>query len=147
MASRIFYYSRSGNCARLAHAYATEREDHMVQIMDLPEDRYWGALGFCKAVFSTVFKFDTSFRLIGNSHANVSDNVLITPIWVNQIPPTIRAFLKRESFTPDTKITVVTVSSSGNGSNAFQEIVQYLHNIGVHQIQHRNIKTSEIVST
>lgn len=144
MATRIYYYSRSGNCARVARKYANNGEDYMVQIMDLPEDRYWGALGFIKAVFSTIFKFDLSFRMVGDNHAAVADNILITPVWMNRVPPSFRAFLQKENFDSQSRITVVTVSNSGRGKETYHQIVELLHKAGVHEISHENLKSSEV---
>lgn len=143
MSSKIFYYSRSGNCARVAHSYAKGGNGKVVQIMDLPEDRYWGGLGFIKGAFHTVLKRQQSYRLVGDTSSQSNEIILVTPVWASQVPATVLAFLNKETFGPETKVTVVTVSDSGNGRTTFRQVVDLLHRHGVQEIRHRNLKSSE----
>ncbi|AZR72188.1 hypothetical protein BBF96_01515 [Anoxybacter fermentans] len=144
MSRKIYYYSRTGNCARVAYKYAKDKESYLVQIMDVPEDRYWGAWGFIKGAINTLSKKEVSYRLVGDRYIESSEIVLITPVWAGQIPPTFRSFLQNESFASDLMVHVVTVSRSGRGRDAFRQVVKILEKAGVREIRHRNLKENEI---
>lgn len=147
MAIRIIFYSRSGNCAQLARTYAKESSGYLVEVRDTPEKRYWGTWGFIKGAIHTLMKREVPYQLSGSPGHKVTEIVLITPVWAGQLPPTFRTFLIKEALDRELKVTVVTVSGSGNGRETFQQAVKILHQAGVCEIHHRNMRTAEIVKT
>jgi hypothetical protein len=114
--------------------------------MDTPEKRYWGVFGFIKGSIHTLMKKELPYRLVGEGGSKISEIILITPVWAGQLPPTIRTFLTKEPLGSDLKVTVVTVSGSGNGRETFQQTVNILHQAGVREIHHRNLRTVEIAT-
>lgn len=144
MSRKIFYYSRTGNCATVAHTYSKNGEGLLVQIKDKPEDRYWGVFGYIKGGFHTVTKKEVSYDLVGDKYNDASEVILVTPVWAGQIPPTFRAFLTQQDFNPEVKVTVVTISNSGKGRETFHQAVNILQDKGVQEIHHRNLKTVEV---
>lgn len=146
LSNRIIYYTRSGSCAQLARAYAKKSPSYLVQVMDSPEKKYWGALGYLKAALHTMMKKELPYRLVGEPGSRIDEIILITPVWASQLPPTLRTFLSKESLGRDIKITVVTVSDHGNGRDTFRQAVDILHQAGAREIHHRNLRRSEINS-
>lgn len=147
MSNRIVYYTRSGNCAQLARAYARQSPSYLVQVMDTPEKRYRGAWGFLKGAIHTLRKKEVPYRLVGEPGSRIEEIILITPVWAGQLPPTLRTYLTKESLGTDGKVTVVTVSDSGNGRDTFRQAVDLLHQAGVREIHHRNLRTTDITKT
>ena len=144
MPRKVYYYTRTGNCKKVARDYVDEDNGYLIQITDIPEDNYQGIWGFIKGGFDAVRGKEVSYRTVGDKYIEENEIVLVTPIWAGKIPPAFNSFLSEESFTPEMKVYVVTVSKSGNGRDAFRYIADRLQEEGVMEIRHRNLKESEI---
>ncbi len=148
MSKKIFFYSRTGTCAQVADRYSKNEAGYKVQVMDIPENRYWGTFGYLKAGFNTLFNKGYSYSLVGDKYTSseeVTEIILIMPVWAGKMPPTFREFLLNESFKPGLSVQVVTVSRSGQGREVFHQIVEILQKTGVTEIRHKNLKSSEVI--
>ncbi|MCK4258472.1 MAG: hypothetical protein KAX49_05810 [Halanaerobiales bacterium] len=144
MSLRVYYYSRTGTCAKVAHTYTQNGQGEVVQIKDVPENRYWGFFGFIKGGYNTVRKKEISYKRVGDQVKTPSEIVFVMPVWAGQVPPTVRTFLMKENFEPGVKVTVITVSKSGKYEKTFSQTVEILEKKGIQEFHHRNLKEKEI---
>lgn len=146
MLRRVYFYSRTGTCIKIANSYIKDGAGYKVRVMDMPENRYSGVLGFIKGAINSITKKNVSYSLVGDKYTKsdqISEIVFITPVWANKIPPTFRTFLINETIDPQVTAHVVTVSQSGEGRDVFHQIVEILEKAGVQEIRHKNLKSTE----
>lgn len=143
MSQKIYFYTRTGTCKKIAETYHKDGS-YKVQVVDDPEDRFSGIFGLLKAGLNSMKSKDGAYRLVGDKYQDSSDIVLITPVWASKMPPAFRSFLKNQSFNHDSKILVITVSAGGDGRRTFREIVDILENSNASEIRHKDLKQNEI---
>ncbi|WP_041077774.1 flavodoxin family protein [Thermotoga caldifontis] len=121
----IVYFTRTGNCERIATKLSEMTGYPAIRLVD---DVNWsGFLGFIKAGFYALTGKRTRIRLEGKLDAERI--VLVTPIWAGFITPAARSFL--DHFDPS-KILLVTVSEVTTPEDVHRSLKRKYNLLGVH---------------
>jgi flavodoxin len=121
----IVYFTRTGNCERIARRLAETTGYPAVRMTD---DVNWsGFLGFMKAGFYALTGKRTKITVEGKLEAD--HIVLITPIWAGSITPAAKSFL--DHFDPS-KVLLVTVSEVTKAQDLYRSLKKKYNLLGVH---------------
>lgn len=121
----IVYFTRTGNCERIAKRLAEMTAYPLIRLTD---DVNWsGVFGFIKAGFYALTGKRTNIKLEGE--LNADRIVLITPIWAGFITPAARSFL--DHFDPS-KVLLVTVSEITKPQEVYRSLKRKYNLLGIH---------------
>lgn len=91
MQYKIYYFTRTGNCQRIAEALSQKLSCESEQILD---DKNWkGWFGWIKAGFYSSLDRKVNIE-IPEDIQEVSERIVVTPVWASKIVPAIRELLK-----------------------------------------------------
>ena len=91
MSYKILYFTRTGNCERIANKIAEKLDGQLVQVTD---NKNWkGPIGFIKGGFYSTAKRKVEIEL---EYPIQKDDMIIavSPLWANGIVPAIKRFLE-----------------------------------------------------
>ncbi|HCO98058.1 MAG: Uncharacterized protein XD58_0045 [Thermotoga sp. 50_1627] len=129
----IVYFTRTGNCERIAKKLAEMTAHPAIRLTD---DVDWsGFFGFVKGGFYALTGKRTKITIEGRLEADRV--VLITPIWAGSITPAAKSFL--DHFDPS-KVLLVTVSEVTKAEDVYKSLKRKYNLLGVHGF---NRKVSE----
>jgi len=107
MKRTVIYFSRTGNCKRIAERIANKLSLEMVELKD---NHNWnGFIGYWTAGFFASTNKEVEINIIGDV-SNTDEFVLVTPVWAGSIAPAAKAFLNKH---PRNQVILV-VSSNGS---------------------------------
>lgn len=88
---KVVYFTRTGNCERIANKIAEKLDGQLVQVTD---NKNWnGPIGFIKGGFYSTAKRKVEIEL--ESPIQKDDVVVaVSPLWANGITPAIKRFLE-----------------------------------------------------
>lgn len=110
MKRKVFYFTRTGTCKRIAEKIAGSLLLDLVQLLD--NQNWKGFFGYWKAGFFASTKRSVEIE-IQCDLSDIEEIILVTPIWAGSIAPVTQAFLK---IFPRNKVHLV-VSSNGSVTN------------------------------
>jgi hypothetical protein len=91
MRRKVVYFTRTGNCRRIAEVIAKSLSLDSIQLRD---NQNWdGFIGYWKAGFFASAKREVSIEYRGDL-SEIDEIILVTPIWAGSIAPATKAFLK-----------------------------------------------------
>lgn len=93
MKTLVAYYSRTGNCRKIAQALAEGLGADIEEIIDT-KDRS-GAIGWMLAGKDATFKSTTEIGPVGKDPAGYDLVVIGTPVWAFTMTPAIRTYLTK----------------------------------------------------
>jgi hypothetical protein len=103
----VVYFTRTGNCRRIAEVIADSLSLDSIQLRD---NQNWdGFIGYWKAGFFASTQRPVKIE-VTRDLSDTEEVILVTPIWAGSIAPATKAFLK--TF-PRNKVHLV-VSSNGS---------------------------------
>ena len=91
MNCKVVYFTRTGNCERIANKIAEKLDAQLVQVTD---NKNWkGPVGFIKGGFYSTAKRKVEIEL---EYPIQKDDMIIavSPLWANGIVPAIKRFLE-----------------------------------------------------
>ena len=91
MSYKVVYFTRTGNCERIANKIAEKLDGQLVQVTD---NKNWkGPVGFIKGGFYSTAKRKVEIEL---EYPIQKDDMIIavSPLWANGIVPAIKRFLE-----------------------------------------------------
>ncbi|WP_448523673.1 flavodoxin family protein [Pseudothermotoga sp.] len=121
----IVYFTRTGNCERIAKKLAEMTAYPAVRMID--NVNWSGFFGFIKAGFYALTGRRTKITVEGKLEADRI--VLITPIWAGSITPAAKSFL--DHFDPS-KVLLVTVSEVTRPQDVYRSLKRKYSLLGVH---------------
>ena len=88
---KIYYFTRTGNCKRIAEALSKKLSCESEQILD---DQNWkGWLGWLKAGFYSSLDRKVKIQ-VPQDLQEISEKIVVAPVWANKIAPAVRELLK-----------------------------------------------------
>ena len=123
---KIVFYSRTGNCKRIAEKLSEKLSCEVVELKDIVS--LDGVFGAIKGCIYAAMKKDVDFVL--SAPVEGGNIILICPSWGNRMPPAVRTFCK----TQDVKNIDLIISSSSTrinrktGFKSLHEIVEKENN-------------------
>ncbi len=104
----IIYFSKTGNCNRIAHTLAQRMG---VTPIEITSPVSWkGAIGYWRAAFYAMRGKEVPFALSADLPPE-SPVVVVAPIWAGKIAPPAATFLK--TLDPS-RVTLITVASASD---------------------------------
>jgi len=104
---KVVYFTRTGNCKRIAEKISKKLECEMIQVTD--NKKWSGVSGFMRGGFYSTMnrkvEIETSKKI-----EDYDELVVISPLWASGITPAIKKFLET---VPMEKVNLV-ISSSGS---------------------------------
>ncbi len=104
---QVYYFSRSGNCERIAKEIA---QSHNVDACKIDDGKDWSG----KASFIKAGAMSAKHEALPVTYPEIqegSDIVLVFPIWAGTFPPAIRGFLHDAEAGKITAVAVSAISS------------------------------------
>ncbi len=101
---QVYYFSRSGNCERIAKEIA---KSHNIDAHKIDDGKDWSG----KANFIKAGAMSAKREMLPVTHHEIQqgvDVVLVFPIWAGTFPPAIRGFLNNAK---DAVVAAVAVSA------------------------------------
>lgn len=91
MQYKIYYFTRTGNCKRIADSLSKKLSCEPEQILD---NQNWnGWLGWLKAGFYSSLDRKVEIH-VPEDLQDAAEKIIVTPIWANKIVPAVRELLK-----------------------------------------------------
>ncbi len=107
---QIYYFTRTGNCERIAQEIAKSKN---LVAFKIDDGKDWsGKVNFVKAGAMSAKR--ESLEVTHEKIEQTGDVVVVFPIWAGTFPPAIRGFLKNVDNKRVTAVAVSAVSSLGN---------------------------------
>ncbi|MDI6863097.1 MAG: hypothetical protein QMC97_06940 [Pseudothermotoga sp.] len=126
----IVYFTRTGNCERIAKKLAETTGYPALRMID---DVNWsGFFGFMKAGFYALTGKRTKIKVEGKLESDRI--VLITPIWAGSITPAAKSFL--DHFDPS-KVLLVVMSEVTKPEDVYRALKKKYNLLGVHGFNRR----------
>ncbi len=102
---QVFYFSRSGNCKRIANSIA---ESHGVVAHEIDDGQNWGGkIAFVKGGAMAAKR--EALSVTHEAVAQQGEVVLVFPIWAGTFPPAVRGFLNNVDAA---RVTALAVSAA-----------------------------------
>ncbi len=104
---QVYYFSRSGNCERIAKEIA---KSHNIESYKIDDGKDWSG----KASFIKAGAMSAKREVLPVTHHEIQqgvDIVLVFPIWAGTFPPAIRGFLNNVKNISVTAVAVSAISS------------------------------------
>ena len=132
--TKIVYFTRSGNCKRIAESIAGGTGGQLVEVKD---NKNWkGFFGFLKGGYYATRNKEVEIYLIGEVGSE-DDLVVVSPVWASGMPPAIRMFLK-DKRRDDISLVISASGSSVNDKDGFKK---------VYEISQANGNESEVIDS
>lgn len=90
----VAYYSRSGNCEKIAGDISTMLNADVDEIKS--ETDYSGAAGYIKSVLFSKFGVEDKINYICDP-GKYEVVVIVSPVWSNNVPPPVRTYAVKNS--------------------------------------------------
>lgn len=91
---KVVYFTRTGNCRRVAKKLAKAVSAEAVEITD--NMKWTGVLGFLRGGYYSARDKDVKIKVSGNVD-DTDELIAVTPLWAGKVAPTMKAFLKNRS--------------------------------------------------
>ena len=104
---KVVYFTRTGNCKRIAEKISKELSCEMIQVMD--NKKWTGPVGFIKGGFYSTANKKVEIKM-SDKIETYDELVVISPLWASGITPAIKSFLET---VPNDKVNLV-ISSIGS---------------------------------
>ena len=112
---KVYYFTRTGNCERIAQAIAKQKHTTAYKIDDGQD--WSGPLRFIKG--GAMAAKQQTYELLYEPLENDEEIILVFPIWASTFPPAIRSFLQEVN---PKRIQAVVVSKATSLSIEQQSI-------------------------
>ena len=94
MKYKVLYFTRTGNCKRIAENIAEKMSCELVEITD---DRDWsGKLGYINAGRYASFGKTVNIKINGDiGDKNEFEYIVVSPVWAGKIAPAVKVFVDK----------------------------------------------------
>ena len=91
MTCAVLYFTRTGNCRKVAEKIASQIG---VKAIEINDHRNWdGVIGYIKAGFYSSSNKNVTIA-VSDEYINADQYIVVSPIWAGKPAPAIHAFLK-----------------------------------------------------
>ncbi len=134
----IYYYSRTGNCQKVAETLSDNLNASTYQIEDTGID-FGGAIGWLKGGFYAFWQKQTEINVEFGQNNII---YLITPVWAGKIPPGVRSFINSMDWSEKQLYLIATMM--GGPGKVFASIEELLTDSNVEVLDRVSISEAEL---
>jgi flavodoxin len=124
MRTLVVFYSRTGNTRRIGKEIAEKLKADFEEIIEITKRE--GFFAYLKSGFDAKREKDTRIRPLSKDISRYKCIILGTPLWVGNITPALRTFLKTHDL-KNKKVHIFFTSGNGEAGEAESAVKSLLH--------------------